>query len=343
MKKHYRAENDCLNCGATLQGKFCHVCGQENLQIKESFGHMMNHAVSDYFHFDEKFFNTLKPLLFKPGKLTNEYMAGKRVSYLHPVKMYIFISLIFFILLFSDKVQTSTIPRKAVTKEQPTKADSIIAKNPNLSDEEKTVVYNNYNYSVKKNKNGNGNDTTYYNLQSFTKITADTSYAQYLLKQSKLPVGKRDGFFKKLLINKVIGWKKNKNGSSVLLETFYHDVPKMMFLLLPIFALILKVTFRKNKKFYIEHLIYSFHFHCFLFLLLSFFMLLELAAPTNWDFINLIAIILIAWYAYRSLRVVYNRTPFRTVTKIIGMYISYSVALVICMSLLFLIIAIFEI
>src|ERR1700744_6522935 len=105
MKKHYRVENDCLNCGATLQGKFCHVCGQENLQIKESFGHMMNHAISDYFHFDHQFFNTLKPLLFQPGKLTNEYMAGKRVSYLHPVKMYIFISFIFFVLFFSDTNQ----------------------------------------------------------------------------------------------------------------------------------------------------------------------------------------------------------------------------------------------
>src|SRR6201989_1171381 len=100
MKKHYRKETDCLNCGAELQGKFCHVCGQENLQIRENFGHMMNHAISDYFHFDHQFFHTLKPLLFQPGKLTNEYMAGRRVQYLHPIKMYIFISLIFFILMF---------------------------------------------------------------------------------------------------------------------------------------------------------------------------------------------------------------------------------------------------
>ena len=69
MKKHYRDEDDCLNCGVALQGKFCHTCGQENLQIKESFGHVLNHAVSDYFHFDHQFFHTLKPLFFKPGFL----------------------------------------------------------------------------------------------------------------------------------------------------------------------------------------------------------------------------------------------------------------------------------
>src|SRR6202000_1478750 len=125
MKKHYRKENDCLNCGATLQGHYCHVCGQENLQIKESFGHMMNHAISDYFHFDHQFFHTLKPLLFQPGKLTNEYMAGRRAQYLHPVKMYIFISLIYFILLaksnhnpiqIEDVDQTKTEQLKAAQK-----------------------------------------------------------------------------------------------------------------------------------------------------------------------------------------------------------------------------------
>src|ERR1700761_4733457 len=102
MEKHYRKENNCLNCGATLQGKFCHNCGQENLQIKESFGHMMNHAVSDYFHFDHQFFHTLKPLFFQPGRLTSEYMAGHRVQYLHPVKMYIFISVVYFLVLFQS-------------------------------------------------------------------------------------------------------------------------------------------------------------------------------------------------------------------------------------------------
>src|SRR3954471_17773774 len=101
MKKHYRQETNCLNCGTDLQGKFCHICGQENLQIKESFGHMLNHAVSDYFHFDHQFFHTLKPLFLQPGKLTNEYIAGRRMQYLHPVKMYIFISLVFFIVYFN--------------------------------------------------------------------------------------------------------------------------------------------------------------------------------------------------------------------------------------------------
>jgi hypothetical protein len=120
MKKHYRKENDCLNCGAMLTGKYCPNCGQENLEIHESFGHMMNHAISDYFHFDHQFFHTLRPLFLKPGYLTNQYMSGKRAQYLHPVKMYIFISIVYFLLLFQsghslvDMHETTTPPKKEV-------------------------------------------------------------------------------------------------------------------------------------------------------------------------------------------------------------------------------------
>ena len=117
MKKHYRKENDCLNCGTILEGKFCHKCGQENLQMKESFGHMMNHAISDYFHFDDQFFSTIKPLFLKPGFLSNEYMAGRRIRYLHPVKMYIFISLIYFVLLFQTSFKPVTVTETNDKKE----------------------------------------------------------------------------------------------------------------------------------------------------------------------------------------------------------------------------------
>src|ERR1700753_1739269 len=99
MKKH-RDQKNCLNCGNTFTGNFCNNCGQENLHLKESFGHVMTHAIADYFHFDQKFFHTLKPLLCNPGKLTIDYNEGKRVQYLHPVRMYIFISLVYFLLVF---------------------------------------------------------------------------------------------------------------------------------------------------------------------------------------------------------------------------------------------------
>ncbi len=96
-----RKEKNCLNCGHTVEESYCTHCGQENIELKENAWHMIVHAVADYFHFEHKFFGTLKPLLFKPGKLTAEYVAGKRASFLHPIKLYIFISIVFFIVVFS--------------------------------------------------------------------------------------------------------------------------------------------------------------------------------------------------------------------------------------------------
>jgi hypothetical protein len=114
-----------------------------------------------------------------------------------------------------------------------------------------------------------------------------------------------------------------------------------MFVLLPLFALILKITFYKNKKFYVEHLIFSFHFHCFLFLFLAIIMIISRVIPGDWDedWLNMFAFVVIVWYIYRSLRVVYDRSRLRTITKMIGMWFSYFFTFIIAMCLLFVITA----
>ncbi|MGZ5192201.1 MAG: DUF3667 domain-containing protein, partial [Flavisolibacter sp.] len=96
-----RKEKNCLNCGTTVQGKYCHICGQENAEPKETFWGMVAHFFYDITHFDGKFFTTLKDLLFHPGFLSAEYMKGKRMSYLNPIRMYVFTSAIFFLVFFS--------------------------------------------------------------------------------------------------------------------------------------------------------------------------------------------------------------------------------------------------
>ena len=95
-----RKEKNCLNCGATVLGRFCQVCGQENVVPKESFWKLVIHFFYDITHFDSNFFYTLKYLLFKPGFLSKEYLNGRRARYLNPVKMYVFTSAIFFLIFF---------------------------------------------------------------------------------------------------------------------------------------------------------------------------------------------------------------------------------------------------
>lgn len=336
MKKHYREENDCLNCGAAINGKFCSNCGQENLQIKESFGHMMNHAISDYFHFDHQFFHTLSPLLFKPGKLTTEYMAGRRTQYLHPVKMYIFISLVYFVLLFKSNTQDIV------------RISSDNAKTEQAADKLKVSVKSDVNNSIllspaqKKAINKNVDfkaDSIKRDIIAANKKDTIKTYEQYVEVQKKLPADKRDGFVDRYLEKKQFEWaKEGKSANEEINEGIKHNVPKMMFLLLPLFALILKIAFSSNKKFYVEYLIYSFHFHCFVFLFLAFIMLLQLFIPHNLiDLIIILdvgALLVVLWYMYRSLRVVYGRSRLRTITKMIGISLSYFLVFAICLTIL---------
>jgi len=104
-----RHEKICLNCQSALYGRYCHVCGQENLEPKETVWHLVTHFFNDITHFDGKFFSTVKYLLRKPGFLSAEYMAGRRASYLNPIRMYVFTSAIFFLILFALKKPDSVV------------------------------------------------------------------------------------------------------------------------------------------------------------------------------------------------------------------------------------------
>jgi len=345
MKKHYRKENDCLNCGAILEGKFCHNCGQENLEMKESFGHMMNHAVSDYFHFDYQFFHTLKPLFFKPGFLTTEYLAGRRARYLHPVKMYIFISLVYFVVLFQTGHNLVKVNSGVKSTDVQLLIDSI-QKNPDIPAFVKDKAISEIKKDNRKNgvitvNNENANSSKYF----LSPTSNDTSYNAYLSTQQKLPDNKKDGVFLRLYNKKAFAYKVEygERTKDVILEQFKHNIPKMMFLMLPLCALILMIAFWNNKKYYVEYLIYSFHLHCFIFLFLIIIMVLQWIYPESWTFlsgwIGFFASIAIIWYIYKSLKVVYQRSAWRTITKLIGASFMYMIAFTICIGLAFLITA----
>jgi hypothetical protein len=95
--KHHQ----CQNCGTALPNleEFCPNCGQLNHDLKIPLRHLFLEILESTFHFETSFWITLKNLLFFPGKITKEFNAGKRATYMNPFRMYVFVSLIFFILL----------------------------------------------------------------------------------------------------------------------------------------------------------------------------------------------------------------------------------------------------
>mgnify|MGYP001583758405 CR=1 FL=1 len=92
---------ECLNCGQPMNGheNFCSFCGQKNTTKKLSFTVFINNLFSGFFSYDSRFWRTFIPLLFKPGKVSKEYIQGKRVKFVNPFQLYLNVSIIFFIIL----------------------------------------------------------------------------------------------------------------------------------------------------------------------------------------------------------------------------------------------------
>ncbi|HEX3528505.1 MAG TPA: DUF3667 domain-containing protein [Thermoanaerobaculia bacterium] len=91
--------HSCRNCGEALVGKFCHHCGQEDLPLHPTLGQLASELLGELFSFDSRLLRTLRPLLTRPGALTRDYLAGRRIRFVSPLKTYLIAALIFFGLL----------------------------------------------------------------------------------------------------------------------------------------------------------------------------------------------------------------------------------------------------
>jgi hypothetical protein len=106
----------CENCGAPLSGKYCSACGQRHFDHPvHHFGHFVSEALEDLTHADSRLWQTLIALLFRPGFLTREFLAGRRVRYLPPVRLYLVLSVLFF-LIVAITPHATTIERPILTQ-----------------------------------------------------------------------------------------------------------------------------------------------------------------------------------------------------------------------------------
>lgn len=357
----HRKEKNCLNCGHDVEEHFCSKCGQENIEVKEDALHMVAHAIADYFHFEHKFFGTLKPLLLQPGELTKQYVAGKRVKFIHPIRLYIFVSIVFFLIVLSGSKRSdnkSTEKEKAKTtapKTVTSKKDTLNKPKRELSAAEIKEIKETLKYVPNTNglrdsviqkaieeestgkkaddgpsiRFGNGKKAKFSNKWT----TKDSTVALYEKNQAALAKDKRDGFIKHYFIKRTIELDQYENPEEKLLEDFLHNIPKMMFLLLPMFALILKLVYINKEKYYYEHLIYSFHVHSAIFLSILVTMLLQWLVGLVYDlsgWLSFFCIIYIIWYIYRSLRTFYGSTRWVTILKMFFLGFAYNVVLTIC-------------
>ncbi|MEP7109227.1 MAG: DUF3667 domain-containing protein [Ferruginibacter sp.] len=315
-----RSEKICLNCNAQLTGPFCHICGQENIEPKETVWHLVTHFFNDITHFDGKFFSTLGLLIRRPGFLPTEYMSGRRASYLNPIRMYIFTSAGFFLIFFSvfqitDKTIDTTITIEGKTLAEIRALDSgslkIFTATINNGKSIPSEGLEQYFDSIKKNEGLHFTNRQYRSRQEY-----DSLFKKGIIKHNWL---ERKLIYKQIEANDKYHFDRRQFLTS-LFSTFLHGFPQLLFISLPIFALFLKLLYWRQKNYYyVSHGIFSIHFYVFVFItMLLIFGFGELSLLLNWKWIKFPQPLLglaIYFYLYKAMRNFYHQRRAKTIVK----------------------------
>lgn len=275
-----REDKTCLNCGHHVAQQFCPNCGQENTDTRKTFYHLFIHFFEDLTHYENAFWKTIKNLILKPATLTKEYLSGKRLSYLAPVRLYIFISIITFFIL-------AVFPNKnddGIVKINETKAKTdTLAIQPIDTASQRALEY-----KIQKIKelsasgvlNAKESDT----LQKFLKKYAQKDDDDFLeigyesmeeidSIQKFAPKDEKLSDFEYWISKKVQAVKDNNSREEIFekfKESFLHNFPKVLFIYMPLFAFFLWLFHNKKRWYYFDHGIFTLHYFSFLLLMVLF-------------------------------------------------------------------------
>lgn len=266
----------CKNCEKTFDASFeyCPHCGQEASDL--TFGVLFSNTIENYFSIDARFFRSFIPLMLKPGVLPRRFVDGKRLKYLHPAQFYLFISVLFFFLFASSVRRADTEVSQALEKgfdaeisldsvvnvekdsigiEQASRALKENQKFTGMSDEDLAVID-----SVMK-QDPNIPDLSF----SFKRENLDSLIAIGAPEEEKLKaMGMKEdaGAFNRRFYQQILKFYEQKGDG--ILQTLYDSIPIAMFLLMPLFAILLKIFYWRRGNF-AHHMVFSFYYFTFLF------------------------------------------------------------------------------
>jgi hypothetical protein len=267
--------------------------GKEDFSIR----HLFRESFLDYFHIDSAFHKSIVPLIFRPGYLTVEYLNGRRASYVQPFKMFLVVSLIYFLLGSIEMPQLLKPAEETVKKaETPWTIDSVnMTSNPNE-----------LNLTIQDKKYEFGPPDT---LRKYIRKYGLNVYVRY-----KYPT---EGRFSRYLIKKVMLIKLAEKSFDEILR---HNASKLIFLLIPVAALLFKLIYLKQKRLYYDHLIFSLHFHTVVFLLFIVFQLIAILYPVP----MLVQVSLILLYLFFAMKRMYSQSIPGTFGKMLIFLLIYS-------------------
>ena len=282
------APERCTNCGARLHGPYCHRCGQEARDRIAPIGTLTKDLLGELFNFDTRLFRTLKRLVFQPGRLTVEYIAGRRVGYVPPLRLFVFSSFLLFLLVgvlstqavqIDGSVSGSIIDTLDAQSRAP--AESLRA----APEDSSAAVALDQNDPVQLSQKL---------VDSLTR-TADS-----LSRQPTLGAQLKHAMLRGLL-------RADRN-PRLFVQQAIGRLSGLAFALLPVFALLLKLFYLRSGRLYVEHLIFALHAHAFFFILMIVVTLVNLlGVPTLSSLFTMVGIIGPALFLLIGMRRVYGQ------------------------------------
>jgi Protein of unknown function (DUF3667) len=337
--------NHCENCGAQLTGHFCSQCGQAAIDYRRSFGHVLLDVLNEFLNWDSKFFGTLALLIIRPWQLTNEFVSGKRVRHVHPVRLYLLASILFFFAVnfgakgirfdpgklgpkdraeLEAELKDADLPPAAREKLQtllresspPPGPSPLPAASPEANVASPSPVPSPKEQTREYGKIGERP------FVAFDDSKSTTPFERWIEARAKEKMGEHG----------------TKMG--LFITTLFSNLPYMMLCCIPLFAFVLKVLYIRRRLFYIDHLIYALHIHTFFYAAI---MLIVLATIGLNRFApgaiagSLIALLWIAFVTqiFLSIRYVYRQGWFISIFKFLFGGFVYLIVLVIALAITF--------
>ncbi len=259
----------CLNCGTAVETKFCGACGQENEPPTPGFGSVLGDLWQEFLQVDGKVLKTLWYLLSRPGFLSAEYVAGKRISYVSPFKLYFWTTALFVIfflrlnLIDSEKLQRTSdqIAQQVAQDAKKNNKETQKNKKVNIKIDENPIKID--NRTIKKQEAlVAATEEILPTLMSRKMIFLGepielSTVPKTVLDYRESKIYQNDSLKRRFVIERFIRIKNNPwEGLKSLVS---GALPNVLIFCVPIWALVIKLFF--PRRLYIEHLIFALHTH----------------------------------------------------------------------------------
>jgi hypothetical protein len=319
----------CANCGANLAGVYCASCGQRHEPHIHTVAHFAGEAFESISHADSRLWRTLWYLLSRPGFLTRRFFEGHRVSYLPPFRLYLVISVLFFLAVgqpergvFQVEVDGAAATAERVAKMRAAAAELEKDTGP-ASDALKVAA------AALKQKAQSESDALASSAPGTPDTNSETSSEREAINQfcENLKNEQPSSNYPSLgsACTKIAA-----DSGAALSKSVVHNIPRAMFVFLPLLALMIKLLYWRPKRYYVEHLLFLIHNHAFVFLVLTLLALLGMipVVGDHLGFLTLAAWLYMIWYMFRAMRNVYGQGRAITFVKYITLGFAYTVAAV---------------